>query len=407
MKGRIQDEDKPFDVNNPVILPDNHNFTNLLIRTFHNANAHQGLETIVNNLKYRYRILKIRSQVKKFAHTCVKCRELRAKPSVAQMGNLPPERTTPFVFPFTYTGIDYFGPLTVKVGRRVEKRWVVLFTCMTSRAVHLEVVPSLDTSSCIMAIRCFVAIRGVPQKILTDNGTNFTGANQELKKMVKELDQQQIDETLSVRGVEWSFIPPGAPHFGGCWERLVRSVKTGLRAMLKERHPTDLILRTALCEVMNVVNNRPLTHVSDDPHDPEPLTPNMLLLGRNNNMQYDHDFDESSLMTRAAYKHAQIYADRFWRKWMSAYRPELIKRQKWQDNRSYYEYAVGDLVMVIDENLHRGCWPKGVIEKVNHGPDGKVRTVKIRTSRSTYLRPITKIILLQASSVVGPEDVGN
>lgn len=210
MKGRIQDKSKPFDVNNPVILPDNHSFTNLLIGTYHNANGHQGLETIVNNLKHRHRILKIKSQVKKFGNLCVKCRELRAKPNVAQMGNLPPERTTPFAFPFTHTGIDYFGPLTVKVGRHVEKRWVVLFTCMTSRALHLEVVPSLDANSCIMAIRCFMAIRGIPQKILTDNGTNFTGANQELKKLVKELDQQQIEETLSVRGIEWSFIPPGA-----------------------------------------------------------------------------------------------------------------------------------------------------------------------------------------------------
>lgn len=260
--------------------------------------------------------------------------------------------------------------------------------------------------SCIMAIRCFMAIRGIPQKILTDNGTNFTGANQELKKLVKELDQQQIEETLSVRGIEWSFIPPGAPHFGGCWERLVRSVKTGMRAMLKERNPTDLVLRTTLCEVMNVVNNRPLTEVSSDPQEPEPITPNMLLLGRNNHMQYDHDFIESSLDCRAAYKQAQIYADRFWRKWVSTYRPELLKRQKWQDNRNYYEFAIGDFVMIIDENSHRGCWPKGIIEKVFYGSDGKVRTVTIRTTRSTYTRPITKVILLQGSSLGAPEDVG-
>ncbi|XP_058839826.1 uncharacterized protein LOC131695375 [Topomyia yanbarensis] len=300
MQGRIQDDGHPFGMNNPVILPDNHDFTNLLIRMYHIANCHQGVDTVVGNLRLRYRILKIRSQVKKYPHVCVTCRELRAKPTVPQMGDLPKIRTTPFVYPFTHTGIDYFGPLTIKVGRRLEKRWIVLFTCMTSRAVHLEIVPSLDTNSCIMAIRCFMAIRGVPQKINTDNGTNFTGADQELKRLTKELDHQQIEETLSVRGVEWSFIPPGAPHFGGCWERLVRSVKSALGTMLKERHPTDLVLRTVLCEVMNTINNRPLIPISDNPQDPEPLTPNMLLLGRNNFMQYDHDFEERDLDCRAA-----------------------------------------------------------------------------------------------------------
>ncbi|XP_062712382.1 uncharacterized protein LOC134289818 [Aedes albopictus] len=230
MRGRVQNDSKPFEVNNPVILPDGHPFCTLLIRMYHIANAHQGLETVINNVKERHRILKSRSQVKKYTMSCVKCRELRAKPTIPQMGNLPPEQTTPFVHSFTCTGIDYFGPPFVKVGRRFEKRWVVLFTCMTSRAIHLEVVPSLDTNICIMAIHCFMAIRGLPQCIMTDNGTNFTGADQELKSLVKSLDQPQIEETLSVRGVQWKFIPPGAPHFGGCWERLVRSVKAALGA---------------------------------------------------------------------------------------------------------------------------------------------------------------------------------
>ncbi|XP_055586495.1 uncharacterized protein LOC129739122 [Uranotaenia lowii] len=405
MKGRIQDEHTPFEVNNPVLLPNNHEFTKLLIRTFHIANGHQGIETVINNLNNRYRILKCRSQVKKVSRECVRCQELRGKPNVTQMGNLPSERTTPFVYPFTNTGIDYFGPLFVKVRRNLEKRWIVLFTCLTSRAIHLEVVPSLDTNSCILAIRCFMAIRGMPRKIKTDNGTNFTGANRELNKLYGELDQKRIEESLSVKGVEWSFIPPGAPHFGGCWERLVRSVKTGLSAMLKERHPSDLVLRSTLCEVMNIINNRPLTHVSDNPQDPEPLTPNMLLLGRNNFMQFDHQFDEKDLTCRAIYKHAQVFADRFWRRWLVAYRPELIKRTKWYDNRKYHNFKQGDLVLIIDENLNRGSWPKGIIEQVFHGPDGNVRTVVVRTARSSYTRPISKIVLLQPNLSVAPEDV--
>lgn len=220
-----------------------------------------------------------------------------------------------------------------------------------------------------------MAIRGVPKKILSDNGTNFTGADNELKRLLKDIDHQQLEASLSTRGVEWSFIPPGAPHFGGCWERLVRTVKTAMRGMLKDHHPTDLVLHTTLCEVMNIVNNRPLIPVSNCPQEAEQLTPNMLLLGRTNYLAYDCEFEERDLNRKAAYKHAQIFADRFWRKWVSSYRPELLKRQKWPDNRDYHEYVPGDLVMIIDENVQRGYWLKGVIDEVYRGPDGRVRTV--------------------------------
>nr|XP_029725301.1 uncharacterized protein LOC115265178 [Aedes albopictus] len=161
-------------------------------------------------------------------------------------------------------------------------------------------------------------------------------------------------------------------------------------------------------ELDETPNTWPLTHVSDDPLDAEPLTPNMLLLGRNNSIQFDHDFDERNMDCRAAYKSAQIYADRFWRKWLSSYRPELIRSRKWPDNRSYHEYHVGDVVMIVDENLHRGCWPKGIVDKVFKGPDGNVRTVSVKTSKSSFTRPVSKIVLLQAiSSSLGPENVAN
>lgn len=134
------------------------------------------------------------------------------------MGQLPIERYTPNVYPFTFVGIDYFGPMYVTIGRRREKRWGALFTCLTTRALHLEIVPSLDTNSCILAIIYFMSIRGVPKKIFSDNGTNFVGAERELRQMAMNLDHDVLKEKLSIKGI-------GAPHFGGCWERDVRSVK--------------------------------------------------------------------------------------------------------------------------------------------------------------------------------------
>jgi len=149
------------------------------------------------------------------------------------------------------------------------------------RAVHVELAASLSTDSCIMAIRRMVGRRGCPERIYSDNGTNFKGADNELRRSLLELDQQRMTQEMTTRGIEWHFIPPSAPHMGGAWERLVRSVKVALEATLKERSPKEEVLQTLLVEAEFSVNSRPLTHVSLDPADMEALTPNHFLLGSN------------------------------------------------------------------------------------------------------------------------------
>lgn len=106
------------------------------------------------------------------------------------------------VFPFTNTGVDYFGPFEVKVNRKTVKRWVCLFTCLSVRAVHLEVVPSLDTQSCLDAIHRFIARRGQPSTIISDNGTNFIGEANELKNAFKEIQQESMTDELAKQGIE-------------------------------------------------------------------------------------------------------------------------------------------------------------------------------------------------------------
>lgn len=149
--------------------------------------------------------------------------------------------------PFTYTGVDFFNPIEVVVGRRREKRYGALFTCMTCRAIHIEMAYKLTTDSFIMAWRRFVNRRGNPKEMFSDNGTNFRGAHTELNRAVAELDNEKLRTTLATYGVKWSFIPPASPHFGGCWERMVRSVKSSLEITLKnKRPPTDELLQTML-----------------------------------------------------------------------------------------------------------------------------------------------------------------
>ncbi|CAG7817862.1 unnamed protein product [Allacma fusca] len=136
----------------------------------------------------------------------------------------------------------------------------------------------LTTDATINAIRRFVARRGPVNRLISDNSTNFRGADNELRKSLKELENSVMKDRLTSMGIDWRFNPPGGPHMGGCYERLVRSVKVALGVALKERYPEEDLLHTLLLEAEFLVNSRPLTHVSVDPDDPESISPNHFLI---------------------------------------------------------------------------------------------------------------------------------
>src|SRR5665811_1126111 len=140
------------------------------------------------------------------------CIRDRVMPVPPVMGELPAGRLQSRISPFTYTGVDYFGPYLVTVGRSRQKRYGALFTCMTTRAVHLEVAHSLETDSFLMALNRFTSRRGLPQHIYSDNGTNFKGANNELKECLRQLDGTRIYDEMANKGITWHFIPPMSPH---------------------------------------------------------------------------------------------------------------------------------------------------------------------------------------------------
>ena len=385
----------------PIILPSRNRYVELLVDHFHRKAGHHGRERVYNDLRARFWIIDMRRAVKKAWNNCQVCKNARAKPVIPEMGQLPPSRLTPYVKPFTFCGVDYFGPMEVTIGRRHEKRWGALFTCLTMRAVHLELVDTLSTDSCIMALRRMISRRGAPKEIWSDNGTNFHGASNEMKLALKELDQEKILVELAPRGVKWHFIPPASPHMGGSWERLVRSVKTALKAVLKERAPKEEILRTFLAEAENSVNSRPLTHVSLDPDDPRPLTPNNLLLCGGTPLP-PGKFEETDLYTRKMWRYTQRLADDFWRRWVREYLPTLTRRTKWLQPAK--PVIVGDIVVVVDDTLERNHWPLWRIESVFPGRDGQVRVVDVRTRTGVYRRPVTKIAVMDVSRQggVGP-----
>ena len=173
-------------------------------------------------LRGKYWIIRGGAVVRKTVGNCFKCKKRNSARGEQFMADLPKERVTPDKPPFTNTGLDYFGPFLVKVGRSMVKRYGCIFTCLASRAVHLELSHSLDTDSFIQALRRFINRRGHPQKIFSDNGSNFRGAHKELKQNLESLKGDKVGRFLVQKGIEWEFNPPGASHMGGIWERMVQ-----------------------------------------------------------------------------------------------------------------------------------------------------------------------------------------
>ena len=377
----------------PVLLDNKHPYTRLLVAQYHVWASHQGQDGVANELRQKYWIPGLRSAVRYAWNDCQDCKIRRSSPQAPLMADLPDCRLNSFVRPFTEVGVDYFGPLEVTVGRRHEKRYGVLFTCLSTRAIHLELAHSLSTDSAVMAIRRFISRRGYPRVFYSDNGTNFKGAERELREALAELDQQKLVGQLSVRSVKWVFNPPAAPHMGGVWERLVGSVKKTLYRILKARYPKEETLSTLLMEAESVVNSRPLTHVSVDPSDPEALTPNHFLMGTSSAVQLPGQFSTDDLCLRKQWRIAQALTDQFWRRWIKEYLPTLTRRVKW--NRRTEPVKVGDIVIIADDNSPRGSWPKGKVSAVYPGRDGVVRMADVATAGGQiFRRPVAKLCVL-------------
>ena len=393
--GRLSNAPLKVSARHPILLPTTSDVTRLIIEDEHRRQLHAGVEHTLNEVRQNFWIPKGRAQVKKVLHRCAFCRNRSARPQQPQMADLPADRFDTS-HAFSTVGLDFFGPLLVKKFRRTEKRFGLLFTCLATRAIHLEVTQSMDTDSFVMALRRFIARRGRPSKICSDNGTNLKGGERELRESLAHLNQQKISDEMTQRHITWRWNPPAAPHFGGVWERLVGSVKRALAVVLGNQVTTDEVLSTVFCEVENMVNSRPITPVTDDARDPAALTPNHFLLGRNHSALSPGEFKDD-MNSRKRWRRSQALADHVWSRWKKEYVHTLIHRRKWQkDNRNL---QVGDVVLMVEPAVPRGLWPLARVTEVLPGPDGRVRTVRLATATGgTYTRPATKTALLEQSA---------
>ncbi|XP_055633341.1 uncharacterized protein LOC129773720 [Toxorhynchites rutilus septentrionalis] len=375
----------------PIILPDDHPVTHLVLADFHERYHHRNYATVANEVRQRFCIPRLRRTLRKMRHRCQWCRNRDVSPVPPEMAELPQARLAAFSRPFSHVGVDFFGPIEVIAGRKVEKRWGVLMTCLTIRALHIEVASSLNTSSCIMALNNFIARRGTPVCFYSDRGTNFVGASKELREAVRALDKHQLSKEFTTASTSWRFNPPATPHMGGSWERLVQSVKRNLTEILRSRRPTDEELRSALTLIEGVLNSRPLTEVPVDNESEPALTPNHFLLGSSDGSKPFTLCDDNVQTVRRGWQVSQVMANAFWKRWLRNYLPEITKRSKWF--KKVKPISVGDIVVIVDPEHPRNCWPKGkVIGTVEKG--GQVRRATVQTSRGVYERPAVKLAVL-------------
>ena len=383
----------------PVILPKKSFIVDLIVRDAHKRVAHAGRGITLSELRSQYWILNANSVVRHFISKCVVCRRLRGTIGEQKMADLPKERITSSP-PFTYSGVDYFGPFYIKQGRKNVKRYGVLFTCLASRAVHIETADSLETDSFINALQRFIARRGPVREIRSDQGTNIVGAERELKKALDELDHNTIQRSVCRDFnadwiIQWKQNPPAASHMGGVWERQIRSVRSILSALMREHGHTleDESFRTLLTEVECIINSRPLTFPSSDPKDLDPLTPNHILTMKSRVvMPPPGNFQKADLYLRKRWKRVQYLSNVFWSRWRKEYVQNLQQRVKW--NRPRRNFEKGDLVLIVDDRAPRNDWNMARVVDVHPDSNAQVRSVKVTTATTTLDRPIDKLVLI-------------
>lgn len=385
----------------PLIIPCTHHIATLLVRYYHEQVVHQGRHITEGALRAAgYWIIGGKRLVSSVIHKCVICRRLRGRLQEQKMADLPADRLTPEP-PFTHVGLDVFGPWAIMTrrtrgGSADSKRWAVIFTCMSTRAVHFELIESMTTDSFINALRRFFAIRGPARLLRSDRGTNFVGA---CKELGINMEDSTIAAYLQSKGCSWLFNPPHSSHMGGSWERLIGVARRILDAMLLQPGHTRLtheVLSTLMAEVMAIMNARPLVPVSSDPDTPTVLTPAMLLTQKMSTVSAPSGHFQMAELHGKQWKHVQCLANTFWKRWRRDYLSTLQGRRKWTDERP--NVKTGDVVLLKDSQAHRNEWPVGVIVNTLPSGDKKIRKVEVRIVKEgtvkVFLRPISEIVVL-------------
>ena len=382
MGGRLARAKVPFDFKHPALIPV-HPLASSLVHHLHQETKHQGGHITSARVRQAgYYLEKGSRTVRRFIDQCIICRKLRGKLACQMMSDLPTDRLedTP---PFQSVALDCFGPFYIHKGKATRttpctiKIWALIFVCLPSRAIHLEPLDGLDTSSFLNALSRFSSVRGTSRFIRSDRGTNFVGARNQLEN----IDLEKVSSTLGEKNITWVMNPPHSSHHGGIWERRIGSIRRVFEGTVQLSSKKGLSrdeFVTLLLEAAAVVNNTPLWAVSSDPGDPLPLAPATLLTLRENPNSAPRDvFTESDLDSYGPrrYRKVQYLADQFWKRWRREHLHQLTCRRKWLNPTRCF--SKGDVVLIRNSLASRNNWETGVITEVIPSADKLVRSVKL------------------------------
>lgn len=371
----------------PVLLPFDNPLTEQLISSYHRTNHHAGTQFLISKMRERFWIPRARKTINRVVRRCKRCLRHNSQSFRTEPAALPPSRTETSNKVFQCTGVDLAGPLVLKGG---EKAWIVLFTCAVYRCIHLDFVTSLSTDAFLNAFERFINIRGRPSVMYSDNGTNFVGA----VNLFDKLNWKTIEQSANVKRIKWVFNPPSAAWWGGWWERLIRTVKDLLKRMLGNARLNYEQLRTSLSHVENIVNERPLTALTEDQNDLVPLTPAMFLRGID-----QASFPEGQLLGSSlceSYERRQSLQQELKQRFRKEYLSQLVMKAKEQPD---IKPNVGDIVLVGSDDVKRIQWPMAKIIELIPGRDSIVRTARVKTQNGVLLRPIQRLHPLELSTV--------
>jgi len=318
-----------FAKRHPIILPRDHRMVELLIVHEHLRLLHAGPTLVSVSLAQKFCIVRGRCAIRAKIHECVRCKRVEAKPKPQLLGQLPLARLKPGDV-FSNTGVDYAGPIYIKGGPvrkpTFTKGYVAVFVSLSVKAVHLEPVTELTTSAFIATLRRFIARRGIPSTMWSDNGTNFVGAAKELKELIRS---PEVADHCTHQRINWKFIPEYAPHFGGLWEAAVRSFKQHLRRVVGEVRLTYEELATVLAQVEACLNSRPLTPLPEPSDGIEALTPGHFLIGKPLTALPDPPESRQPIAMLRRWHFCQRLTSHFWDRWSKEYLTTLNRLSRW------------------------------------------------------------------------------
>lgn len=398
--GRIDRAELPYDMRHPVIIPSYSRLSKAFILDAHRKTHHGGNQAMLQHLRANYWIPRIRVELQNFTLRCAECARHRKKPVIQQMAELPKDRVTPYL-PFEVSGVDYAGPFllkdTYKRGAPTRKCWIAIFVCMCTRAIHIDVVTDLTSAAFIACFERFVSSRGQCVHMYSDNGTSFVGAYKEIKEAFDTFHSADNLEILNRQGTRWTFMSPASPWRGGIYEAAVKSTKYHLTRVIGcQRYTYDDYI-TLLKKIEACLNSRPLYAPTDDPSDGPVMTPGHLLVGRQLVCPPPINAPaKSNFSVQRVRKEQKKMLESFWQSWsadlLSSVR--MMNRAKW--TKVEENVKIGQVALVMDENLPPSQWLIGRIIEIVLSKDGLVRTVVLEVASKNnkaakYIKKTTKL----------------